>query len=119
MPGRLIVTFTDGSWTDNLEIRDQRVLFVPPEMIVCIEVAPRRRPAKVHAAEEALEAFVSNIDRLHTLQIGKKALRKMLDQQIRAYDQALVAVRMNANGHERTYPASLVFGPDEVTLNLG
>ena len=117
--GRLIVTYTNGTWSDNLEIRNQRVVLEAPEMVVCIEVGSRRRPSKVRMAEEALAGFVANIDRLHTLQIGKKALRKMLDQRIRAFDQALVALRVSANGHERTYPASLVFGPDEVTLNLG
>ena len=117
--GRLIVTYGDGIWTDNLSI--ERYLVEPRahEVTVCIEVAPRERPGKVRAARAALRQFVARLDRVHTLQIGKARFAEQLRDQVRAAEHANVGVRLLAEGRDVAYPAEVSFGPDEVVVTLG
>jgi hypothetical protein len=117
--GRLIVTYVDGTWSDNLEIARYRLELEAGELVLTLEVAPRKRPGKVRAAHQALRDFVANVDRVHTLQARKRALGELLRRQVLTLEHAAIGVRLSANGHNRIYPAGLVFGPDEVTVNLG
>lgn len=117
--GRLIVTYTDGTWTDNLAIRRYSLEPGAKELVLAIEVAPRERPGKVHAARAALREFMANLGRIHTLQIGKPLLAAQLREQVRASENASFGVRLSVDGRGTAYPAGLAIGPDEVVLNLG
>lgn len=117
--GRLIVTYVDGTWTDNLAVRRYRVEQVDNELVLAIQVAPRERPGKVRAARQALRDFVLKLGRVHTLQIGKPLLSAQLRRHVRAAEHASIGVKLSADGRDAAYPAGLAFGPDEVTLNLG
>ena len=117
--GRLIVTYVDGTWTDNLEIARYRLEQESGEMVLCIEVAPRKKPGKVRAAYRAMRDFVAKVDKVHTLQASRRTLGEPLRKHVLSLEHAAIGVRLSANGQDRVYPAGLVFGPDEVTVNLG
>ena len=117
--GRLIVTYVDGSWTDNLAV--ERYVLEPGagEVIVSIEVTARERSGKVAVSRQALREFVSKLQRVHTLQIGKPRIAEQLRSQVRGLEHAKLGVKLSAQGAAVTYHAGLAFGPDEVTLTLG
>jgi hypothetical protein len=117
--GRLIVTYMDGTWSDNLAVRRYAVEPGAGEVVLALEVVPRERPGKVRAARRALGDFVANLGRIHTLQIGKPLFARQLRSEVRASENTAIGVRLTAGGRDAAYPAGLAFGPDEVTLNLG
>ena len=117
--GRLIVTYLDGSWTDNLAVERYAVVPEAGELVLSIEVVPRERPGKVRAARQALSDFVAKLGRVHTLQIGKPLFVTQVRNQVRGLEHSGIGVKLSANGRDAAYPAGLAFGPDEVTLNLG
>lgn len=117
--GRLIVTYADGTWSDNLAISRYNLEPAQGELLLAIQVSPRERPGKVRAARAALKELVAKLDRVHTLQVGKPLLRKRVRDQVCLLEQARMAVSLTAAGRTAVYPASPSFGPDAITLNLG
>lgn len=117
--GRLVVTYSDGSWTDNLAIERYRVDPGAKELVLSIEVVPRERPGKVRASRAAWQEFLLKLGRVHTLQIGKPLFAAQLRAQMRASEHASFGVKLSAEGRDAAYPADLAFGPDEVVLTLG
>ena len=116
---RIIVTYVDGSWTDNLAIERYGLHTSPDGFSLTIDVAPRERAGKVRLAREALRDFVSRRRKIHTIQVGKPKLSSQLRAFVKALESSQIGVTLSAGGHAVAYPAGVVFGPDEVTLNLG
>jgi len=117
--GRLVVTYFDGSWTDNLAIAHYGLLKQSQGLTLQIDVESRERPGKVRVARLALADFVAKRLAIQTIQIGKPAFTTRLRQGFREQEDAKLGLKLRAEGTEVVYPAGVVFGPDEVTLNLG
>ncbi len=116
---RMIVTYVDGSWTDNLAIERYGLRTGPDGLSLTIDVAPRERNGKVRIARQALRDFVARRAKIHTIQIGKPAFSSQLRACVKTLESAEIGVKLSANGHAVVYPAGVVFGPDAITLNLG
>ena len=116
---RMIVTYVDGKWTDNLAVERYGLQNGAEGLTLVIDVAPRERTGKVRIARQALRDFVSRRRKLHTIQIGKPLLKSQLRAFVKALDCAQIGVKLSAKGHAVAYPAGVVFDPDAVTLHLG
>jgi hypothetical protein len=116
---RMVVTYVDGSWTDNLAIERYGLHTGPDGLSLTIDVAPRERVGKVRVARQALRDFVSRRRKIHTIQIGKPKFSTQLRLRVTQFESPVIGVKLSANGHAVTYPAGIVFGPDATTLNLG
>ena len=116
---RMIVTYVDGTWTDNLAVERYGLHTGEEGLSLTIEVAPRERIGKVRIARKALRDFVASRRKIDTIQIGKPTLKAQLRARVKALECAQIGVNLSANGHAVAYPAAVVFGPDAVTLNLG
>jgi hypothetical protein len=117
---RMIVTYVDGRWTDNLAIRRYDLAIDGNSLSLTIDVTQRQRNGKEQLAREAYRDFVARRRKLHVIQIGKPTLRTQLRSHVKQLEGRSVEVRLSANGGPAvTYPAAIVIGPDEVTLNLG
>lgn len=117
--GRLVVTYFDGSWTDNLCIAHYGMQNGRQGLTLSIEVQPRERPRKVRVARAAFKDFVQKRLSIHTIQIGKPRFTSRLREKVRGLENSRFDLRLRANGVAVDYPAGVVFGPDEITLNLG
>ena len=117
--GRLVVTYFDGSWTDQLSIADYGVHNTREGLTLRIEVAPRERPGRTRLAQQALREFVAKRLAVQTIQVGKPGFVAHLRDVARVLEGPRLGVQLSANGVYAHYPAGLVFGPDEITLNLG
>ena len=116
---RMIVTYVDGRWTDNLAIRRYDLELKDEGLSLTIDVTPRERIGKTKIAREAYRDFVARRRKLHVIQIGKPTLRAQLRKRLKKLEDRRVEVRFSADGASVTYPAAIVLGPDEVILNLG
>ena len=117
--GRLVVTYFDGSWTDNLAIAQYGLRNNRDGITLRIEVQPRERPGKVRLAQQALRDFLSKRQAIHTIQIGKPEFTTQLKTVVRGLENTRLGLQLSADGVDVLYPAGVVFGPDEITLNLG
>ena len=117
--GRLVVTYFDGSWTDNLAIGDYGLRNNRDGITLRIEVEPRERPGKVRLANQALREFATKRLKIHTIQIGKPEFTAQLRSVVRGLENTRLGLQLCAEGVDVLYPAGVVFGPDEITLNLG
>lgn len=117
--GRLIVTYVDGSWTDNLAIARYVLESSAGELTLSIDLTPRERPGKIRKSRAALREFVAKLGSVHTVQVGKPRFATHLRGKVRGLEHSQIGVRLRASGHAVTYPAGIAFGPDEITLNLG
>jgi len=118
---RMIVTYVDGRWTDNLAIKRYDLALDEDGLSLTIDVTPRKRIGKVQLAREAYRDFVARRRKLHVIQIGKPTLRTQLRKRMKQLEnRGHMEVRLSANGGPAvTYPVAIVLGPDEVILNLG
>lgn len=117
--GRLVVSYHDGSWTDNLSIANYGLLVGPGGLTLRIEVEPRVRVGKVRCARKALAEFVAKRNAIHTIQVGKPRFTSDLRREVRTLHRTRLDLRLCAGEVDVLYPATVVFGPDEVVLNLG
>jgi hypothetical protein len=117
--GRVIVTYRDGTWTDNLAVERYAVEPTARELVLTIEVIARERAGKVREAREALRDFVAKVGRIDTIQIGKPLFVARVRGAVRGLEQATIGVRLSAPGAAAVYPAGVAIDPDAVTLNLG
>jgi hypothetical protein len=117
---RMIVTYVDGGWTDNLAIRRYDLAVGEEGLLLTIDVSPRERVGKAKVAREAYRDFVVRRRKLHVIQIGKPTLRTQLRKRMKQLENQHMEVRLSANGGPAvSYPVAIVLGPDEVILNLG
>ena len=116
---RMIVTYFDGSWTDNLAIGRYGLHTGPQRVSLTIDVTARERAGKVGVARQALRDFVSRRRKIDTIQIGKPMFRSQLRTHVKELHCAQIDVKLSARGQAVAYPAKVVFGPDAITLNLG
>ncbi len=118
-PCRLVVTYVDGSCSDNLAAERCCLAQENDGLVLTIEVAPRVRPGKVRAAHRAFRDFTEKMRGVHTIQIGKQRLVSELRGPIRESETSEIGVNLSARNASALYPAAVVFGPDELTLQLG
>jgi hypothetical protein len=109
----------DGSWTDILSIARFGLRPSTEGAVIRIEVIPLLRVARGRSAPKALAELVSKRDSLHTIQIGSPAFASAVRSKLRTLEEARLGLCIAADGVETTYPVAVVFGPDEVTLNVG
>ena len=117
--GRLVVSYHDGTWTDNLSIAHYGVRVGAEGLTLRIEVEPRERVGKVRRARQALAEFLAKRNAIHTIQIGKPRIASDLRRGVSVQQRPRLDVRLCAGEVDVLYPATVVFGPDEVVLNLG
>jgi hypothetical protein len=115
----MVVTYLDGTWTDNLAVERYRVEPSERELVLSLEVAARERVGKVRVARAALSEFVAKVGRIETIRIGKPAFAARLRGEVRGLEHAAIGVRVSANGAAAAYPAGVAFDPDAITLTLG
>ena len=115
----MIVTFVDGSWTDNLSIGQYTLHEGSDGLTLTIEVEPRESRGKVRVARKALADLVDKRQSIHTIQIGKPQFTSRLWQRMRQRTGARLGLKLSVKGVGVAYPAGVVFGPDAITLNLG
>jgi hypothetical protein len=99
---RLRVFYADGGWTHDLR-GDKFAVDVQGERVMLIIDLPR------HAPRPGVEA----------IQIAKAAVRESLREILQAIEAPEFCVALATRGKNVVYPASVVFGPDAVTLTLG
>ena len=117
--GRLIVTYSDGTWTDNLSVRKYSVDLQPHSVMLAIDVVAREAREKAELAKSALSNLARRQLSVHTIQIGAPEIRSKLKGQMRRIESSRLELSLRGKGLEVTYPAGIVFGPDAVTLHLG
>lgn len=109
---RLKVCYSDGSWTHDL-FGDR----------VAMEVRAERITLRIRLARDlergALDEFLAKCDFVDTIQIGKTAVRKLLMEAMRKAERPELSVALTAGRKDMTYPSSVTFGPDAITLSLG
>jgi hypothetical protein len=91
----------------------------PDGPVLQLGVKPRKRAGKVLVARGALAELVAKRLAIQTIQIGKPRFASRLRSHVRAHDGPRLGVQLSVAGVDVTYPARVVFGPDEVVLNLG
>ncbi|SRR6266849_1565591 len=111
---KVVVSYADGSWTDRLAGRRVTLDIEAGTPTLTIELASRARARAAEVAE-----FLRKRNRVESVQIAKRAVRKRLRAMLLAIDTPAFSVKLSAAGHNAVYPASVVFGPDAITLNLG
>jgi hypothetical protein len=109
---RLKVCYSDGSWTHDL-FGDRFAMEVKAERITL-----RIRLAKTPEGG-ALDEFLEKCDFVDTIQIGRTAVRKLLMDAMRKAERPELSVALTAGRKDVTYPSSVTFGPDAITLSLG
>jgi hypothetical protein len=109
----VILSYLDGSWTDRLAGRRLTLGIDDGMATLTIELAA----AKPRATE--VGEFLRKRNRVESVQIAKRAVGKRLRAMLLAVDLPVFSVKLSAAGRDVVYPASVVFGPDAVTLNLG
>lgn len=100
---RLRVFYAGGGWTHDLR-GNRFALDVEGERVMLIIDLPAPREA-----QPAVEA----------IQIAKPAIRKSLKEVLQAIESPEFCVALAVGRRNQVYPASVVFGPDAVTLTLG
>src|SRR5207244_10933041 len=96
--GRMVVTYSDGSWTDNLSVARYETQVSPHGLTLTIEVEPRERPGKVRLARQALRDFLSKHMAVHTIQIGTPRFTARLRTQVRVMENPRLDLRLRADG---------------------
>jgi len=115
---RVVVTYLDRTWTDQLAARRVELVTRGEALCLCIEVAARV-PGKKGTRAEALRDFIAKRGRIDTIQIARRGLASLLRKRLRADEQGGLSVSLTADGFDCLYPTTVFFGPDAVTLNLG
>lgn len=115
---RIVVSYVDRTWTDRLAARRVELLTHAQEISFRIEIASRASK-NPRAGQDALREFVAKRGLVETLQIGKRSLAALLRERLRETEDAELSVHLTVNGQGVVYPASVVFGPDAITLTLG
>ena len=117
----MVVTFVDGTWTDNLSITRYSLQHQREGLVLAMEVVPREARGKVRIARQALATLVEKRLSIHTIQIGKPRFTSRLRERMRKLGCARLGLRLSAKGMVEgvSYPAGVVFNPDSITLNLG
>lgn len=114
---RIVVSYLDGTWTDSLAVADYGMSYEAGELTLAIDVAPHG--PRGHAPRAALRDFCARLGHIGTLQIGKADLAAQLRERMKVLDRPRIDVELRGGGRSFRYPAGVVFGPDEVTINLG
>ncbi len=115
---RLRVCYADGSWTHDL-YGDLFDLDIQGERVTLNIRLSGKPDAKVANARSAMREFLVKRHLMDSIQIGKKAVCKLLQEALRKAENPDVSVALSAGSEGVTYPASVTFGPDAITLNLG
>jgi hypothetical protein len=115
--GRVVVTYFDGSWTDQLRVSRYGVRATTDGVAIRLEVEPR--PARKRGASAALAEFIAKREELHVIQIGTPRFASTLRSKLRTQENARLGLCVHAGTTKTSYPVAVVFGPDEVTLNVG
>ncbi len=118
LPPRVVVSYLDGTWSDRLQARRAWLETDPQACTIVIELVEHGRstPAK---KQEAVRHFVTRRNRVDSVLIHKARFAARLSACLKGHEGTQMGVRLVADGHEVLYPASVVFGPDAITLNLG
>ena len=107
---RVVLSFSDGSWTDDVSAQ-RLVLDVDGDRVtLSLELVPTSA------------AFSERIGKCHAIdfiQITKSRARKPLRRAFQQIENPDVNVMLLGRGRGAVYPATVVFGPDAITLNLG
>lgn len=115
---RLRVCYSDGTWTHDL-CGDQFALDIQGERVTLNIRLSGKPVAKIPNARKAMREFLAKRHLMDSIQIGKKAICKVLGEALREAENPDVSVALTAGREGVTYPASVTFGPDAITLNLG
>jgi hypothetical protein len=115
---RLKVCYTDGSWTHDL-YGDEFALDVQGERVTLNIRLSGKPDAKAANGRHAVREFLAKRHLMDSIQIGKKAICRMVEETLRKAENPDVSVALSAGREGVTYPASVTFGPDAITLNLG
>jgi hypothetical protein len=115
--GRIAVTFFDGSWTDELRVSRYGVRSTTEGLSIRLEL--ESRPGKARGARAPLAEFIAKRHAVHVIQIGTPRFAARLRSKLRAQEHARLTLSVRAGDAKTSYPVAVVFGPDEVTLNVG
>jgi hypothetical protein len=114
----VILSYLDGTWTDRLAGKRMELGHHAGAAVLTIELAfASGRPSA--RAKADVGAFLRNCNRVESVQIAKRSVRKRLRALLHEAEVPRFSVRLSAAGRDVVYPASAYFGPDAVTLNLG
>jgi hypothetical protein len=115
---RLRIFYADGSWSHALS-GERFALDIRGDGLT-LEIHLSDGPgAGEPAAKGALREFLLKRHLVDSIQIGKTAIRRLLATALRRTEHPEVSVALRVAGKDFTYPASVIVGPDAVTLNLG
>lgn len=118
-PCRLVITYADGTWTDNLAAEPYAVQSGRDGTTLTLNVVPRERPRKVRAVQLALAQFAAKRGTIDSILIGAPRFVSRFRACVRESESSEVCVRLALDGAEVVYPGAAVFGPDSITLHLG
>lgn len=116
---RIVLSFADGSWTDELSGERFGVRVDGDVITVTIELARRAGASAGAKAGAHLRRILDPRGIVDSIQISKPAIRKRVHKAFRAVENPQFLVALAANGKSVVYPASVHFGPDAITMSVG
>src|SRR5262249_5907837 len=113
---RVVVTYVDRSWTDRLAAPVVDLRMEGEAVRLRIGLAAR---GKAPGQRDALDEFTAKGGRVDTVQVARKRFAARLQAQLRLTEGSELSLELIAGGRAFLYPATVVFGPDAITFNLG
>ncbi len=115
---RAVVSYVGGGWTDRLVARYLGIDHASGAPRLMLELVPKRTRATA-TQTWPLEEFVSKRNGVDSVLLVRPPFRSEVLARVREIERGDLSVLLRAAGHDVTYPASAVFGPDGITLTLG
>jgi hypothetical protein len=113
---RLVVAYTNGTWSDRLRARSVRVATHRNEIVLDLEIAGGGRSA---VDAQPLRELRDKQHALDYAQLRGRRLLSRLQRELRHTENSVICVNLTAEGIAVSYPASVTLGPDAITLSFG